>query len=247
MSETSFSKYGVYDISESLELYFPGTEIKIEKVADNVFSYMKKDFENNLVEKKIPTLSSNLKIEVCPIHPINYPAKRTNYFFLDFETPIFLTEGSSASIFVQCPIEIGLFLVHGTHKDSLDWFTCDPINSRFGLYGTPEEGTLCKYSKTPIVASYNDSLDYYNGVIKINLNNQLLGGHSITKIVFPIVETNIYYKDSKAIFDSVSGTLKKKLTLELLDVDPEKLQTDWTTSSIYEKIELVKRMDIGVD
>ena len=246
-SEITFSKYGVYTISESFELFFPGIEIKIDKISENVFSYWKKDFEDNIVEKKIPVKSSELKIEVAPIRPLNYPAKRTNYYYLEFESPVFLIEGSSATVFVQCPIEIGLFLIHDSHKDSLDWFTCDPVNSRFGLYGTPESGTLCKYSKTPIVGSYNDSLDYFNGVIKINLKNDLPGGHSITKIVFPMLDTGLYYEDTKAIYSTITGTLRKKITLELFDVEPEAFDTDWAKSPNYEKIEVVKRMEMGLD
>ena len=246
-SDITFSKYGFYTISDSIEFYFPGVEIKIDKISDNVFSYLKKDFEGKITEKKIPVTSSELKIEVAPIRPLNYPAKRTNYCYLEFESPVFLIEGSSATVFVQCPIEIGLFLIHDSHKDSLDWFTCDPANSRFGLYGTPESGTLCKYSKTPIVGSYDDSLDYFNAVIKINLKNELSGGHSITKIVFPILDTGLYYKDTKAIFDTVTGTLRKKITLELFDVEPEAISTDWEKSPNYERIEVVKRLEMGVD
>ena len=50
-SDITYSKYGVYTISDSFELIFPGIEIKIEKISDNVFSYWKKDFEENIVEK----------------------------------------------------------------------------------------------------------------------------------------------------------------------------------------------------
>ncbi|MDX1442016.1 MAG: DUF432 domain-containing protein [Nitrosopumilaceae archaeon] len=246
-SELTFSKYGVYTITDSLNLFFPGIEIKIEKISENVFSYLKRDLEDEITEKKIPVTGSKLILEVAPIRPLNYPAKRTNYFYLEFESPVYLTEGSSATVFVQCPIEIGLFLHHESHKDSLDWITCDPFNSRFGLYGVPETGILCKYSKVPIVGSYDDSVDYFNGVIKINLRNELSGGHSVTKIVFPITDTSIYYDDSKAIFDSITGVLKKKLIIELFDVDTEPIQTNWTKSPTYEKIETVKRMDFGVD
>ena len=242
-----FAKFGVYSISDFLDLSFPGMDIKFQKVSPEVFSYMRRDDDNNTFEKMIPLISSKLTIEVAPIRPLNYPAKRTNYFFLDFETPVFLPEGSSASFYVQCPIEIGVFLLHDDRKDSLDWFTCDPLNSRFGLYGTPETGTLCKYSKVQIVDSYSNSNDFFNGVIKINLENQLAGGHSITKLIFPISETSVYYNESKAIYDSLSGILRKKITLELLDIDPQPIETDWTKSPTYDKSEIAKRMDIGVD
>ena len=50
-SDITYSKYGVYIISDSLELFFPGVEVKIDKISENVFSYWKRDFEENIIEK----------------------------------------------------------------------------------------------------------------------------------------------------------------------------------------------------
>ena len=242
-----YSKYGIYKILESTEFVFPNIEIKITKISQNVFSYSRKNSEDNLVEKIIPTKSDELQIELSPIRPLNHPAKRTNFVYLDLETPVFLSEGSAATIFAKCPIEIGVFLVHGGHKDSLDWFTCDPFNSRFGLHGTSETGTLCKYSKSEIVESYEDSMPYVNAVLQINIQNGLDEGHSISKIVFPITDHSIYYKDSKAIIDSVTAVLKKQLALEILDVSSKSIQTNWTLGPTYEHGVTIKRTDMGAD
>ena len=243
----SEQKFGIYTITDSLEFNLPNSEIQIKRLSDNVFSYIRKNFNDELIEKIIPTKSNELTIELSPIRPINYPAKRTNYVYLDLETPLFLSEGSAATIFVRCPIEIGVFLVHGEHKDSLDWFTCAPEQSRFGLYGTPESGTLCKYAKSEIVESYDDSIPFVNGVMSVNIQNELEGGHSVSKIVFPISDHSLYYKDSKTIIDSLNAVLKKKLTLEILDISPKTIQTDWKLAPSYEAAESVKRMDMGVD
>lgn len=242
-----FNDYGIYKISDYSEFLFPNIELKIKRISDNVFSYIRKNHDDEIIEKIIPATSNEITIEIVPIRPLNYPARRTNYVYLDLDTPIFLSEGSAATIFVRCPIEIGVFLVYDAHKDSLDWFTCDPLNSRFGLYGTPESGTMCKYSKSEIVESYDDSISFVNAVIEINLKNGLDGGHSISKIVFPISEYSLYYKGSKAIIDSLDAILKKKLTLEILDISPKPLQTEWTMSPSYEPAEMIKRMDMGVD
>jgi hypothetical protein len=142
---------------------------------------------------------------------------------------------------------MGVFFVHDGHKDSLDCFTCDPENSRFCLYGAPESGTLCKYTKTEIVESYDASSPFVNAVLKVTLQNELSKGLSINKIVFPISDNSIYYQDSKAIIDSLRAVLKKKLTLEIIEVDSEKIQTDFTLSPTYEKVETVKHMDMGVE
>ena len=243
----NFSNYGDYVVSDSLNLTFPNVEVKIKKVSEKVFSYVRKDAEENLSEIMIPTRSNDLHIELCPIRPINHPAKRTSYVYLDLETPIFLSEGSAATVFVRCPIEIGVFLIHDGRKDSLDWFTCDPTNSRFGLYGSPESGTLCKYSKSAIVESYDDSIPFVNAVLEINIQNELNEGYSVNKVVFPISDHSLYYKKSKAIINSVTAVLKKKLTIKILDVFPKHIRTDWTPSPTFEKTESVKRMDMGVD
>ena len=246
-SESTFSNFGIYEISDNLELHLPNSEVKFSRISPNVFSYVRKDAADNLVEKIIPTKSSDLTIEISPIRPLNYPAKRTSYVYLEFETPIFLPSGSSATVHARCPIEIGIFIVHDKNKDSLDCFTCDPINARFCLYGTPESGTLCKYSKSEIVSSYDDSVPFFNAVLRIDLHNELSRGHSIKQIVFPVSENSIYYENSKAMLDSVNAVLRKKLTLEILDVDPVRVQTDWTLAPTYEKYETLKRVDMGVE
>ncbi|MDH5463673.1 MAG: DUF432 domain-containing protein [Nitrosopumilus sp.] len=246
-SESSLSNYGIYTISENLEFTLPNVEIKIEKMGEHVFSYVRKDAEENILKKIIPIKSSDLTIELCPIRPLNHPARRTSHVYLDFESPIFLSEGSAATVFVSCPIEIGVFLVHGKHKDSLDCFTCDPAHSRFCLYGSPESGTLCKYTKSEIVESYEDSTPFHNGILKINIKNELDHGFTISKIVFPISENSLYYKNSKTIIDSLTATLKKKLALEIIDIDANSIQIDWTRSPTYEAIESVRHMDMGVD
>lgn len=246
-SKSKFDDYGIYVIDQNKEFFFPNTEIKIEKINPNVFSYNRQDSENNLVEKMIPTKSDQLILEFSPIRPLNYPARRTNYVYLDFETPVFLSEGSAAKIYARCPIEIGVFLVHDEHKDSLDWFTCDPFNSRFGLYGNPESGTLCKYAKSDIVESYDDSIPYFNAVLEINLKNSLDKGYLLSKIIFPISDNAVYYKNFRAIIDSIDVVLRKKVILEIIDVSSKPITTDWTTSPTFEQITQVKRMDMGLE
>lgn len=242
-----FAEYGIYKITDYSEFMFPNIEIKIKRISENVFSYIRKNHDDEIIEKIIPTSNNQITVEIAPIRPLNYPARRTSYVYLNLDTPIFLSEGSAATIFIRCPIEIGVFLIHDEHKDSLDWFTCDPLNSRFGLYGTPESGTLCKYSKSEIVESYEDSIPFVNSVMEIALQNGLEGGYSISKIVFPISEYSLYYKGSKAILDSMQTVLKKQITIEILDIYPKPIETDWTKSPTYEIAEIVKRLDVGVD
>ena len=114
-SELTFSNFGIYDLVDQLELILPNTLIKFQRISENAFSYYRKNSEGNVVEKIIPVKSQDVKIELAPIRPLNYPARRTNHILLQFDKEIYLSENSAASIFVNCPIEIGIFLIHNSN------------------------------------------------------------------------------------------------------------------------------------
>ena len=246
-SESAFSNYGVYEISDNLELTMPNTDIKVEKIGDNAFSYFRKDSEGKITEKMIPAQSNEIKIEVAPIRPLNHPARRTGYVFLKFDKEIYLSENSAASIFVHCPIEVGVFIIHDSHRESLDWITCNPLNSRFGLYGTPDTGTLCKYAEVSLATDYSDSVPYVEGVMKIIIENTLPTGQTVSKIIFPITDNSLYYENSKTIIDGIRVTLRKRAVVSIADVKTDPVKTDWTRSPTWEDTTVTASMEMGLE
>jgi len=245
--ENPFSNYGVYEISEKLELFLPNSEIKIEKIGDNAFSYFRKDSEGKIIEKMIPTKSNLFKIEMAPIRPLNHPARRTRYVFLKFDKEIYLSHNSAAILFVHCPIEIGIFLIQGTQRESLDWLTCNPTNSRFGLYGSPDTGTLCKYAEVTLATDLSDSVPFVEGVMKIIMENNLSSGQTVSKVIFPITDNSLYYEDSKTILDGIKVTLKKRAVVSIADVQINSLDTNWTKSPTWETSTANTTMEMGLE
>ena len=246
-SESVYSNYGVYEVNENLQLSLPNTEIKIDKIGENAFSYFRKDSEGKVIEKMIPVKSDEIKIELAPIRPLNHPARRTGHVFLKFDREIYLSKNSAASIFVHCPIEIGIFLLHGSNRESLDWVTCNPLNSRFGLYGSPDTGTLCKYAQVSLATDYNDSLPYVEGVMKIIIENTLSSGQTISKVIFPITDNSLYYEDSKTIIDGIKVTMKKRAVVNIVDVKTTSVETDWTASPTWEDTTVSASLEMGLD
>ena len=246
-SEISFSNFGVYDLDDQMELTLPNTMIKFNRISENAFSYYRENSEGKIVEKIIPVKSSDVKIELAPIRPLNYPARRTNHLFLQFDKEIYLSENSAASIFVNCPIEIGIFLVHDSNYDSLDWVTCDPLNSRFGLYGSPDTGTLCKYAKVSMANDYDDSDSYVEAVMQIVVENTMSFGQSISKVVFQITDNSLYYQNSKAIIDGLKITMKKRAAVNIADVQTTSLETDWSASPTWEDKTASTHMEMGLE
>jgi hypothetical protein len=243
----SFSKYGLYTVSETLELILPETMIKFERIGENAFSYFRKDSEGKIIEKMIPAKSNELKIELAPIRPLNHPARRTGYVFLKFDKEIYLSQNSAASIFVHCPIEVGIFLIHDAKRESLDWVTCNPTNSRFGLYGSPDTGTLCKYAEVSLATDFSDSVPYVEGVMKVIIENNLNSGQTVSKVIFPITDNSLYYEDSKSILDGIKVTLKKRAVVSIADVQTDTVSTDWTKSPTWEASTSKTTMEMGLE
>ena len=245
--EINFSNYGIYGLEDELELLLPNTSIKFHRISDNAFSYFRKNSEGRIIEKIIPVKSNDLKIELAPIRPLNHPARRTSHIFLKFDKSIHLSANSAASIFVHCPIEVGIFLIHDSIHDSLDWITCNPLNSRFGLYGSPDTGTLCKYAKVSSATDYNDSDSYLEGVMQIILENTLSSSQSISKVVFPITDNSLYYQNSKTIIDGIKVTMKKRAAVNIADVNTSSLETDWSKSPTWEDKTANTHMEMGLE
>jgi hypothetical protein len=138
-------------------------------------------------------------------------------------------------------------LIHGSHKDSLDFVTCDPKKSRFGLYGSPDTGQLCKYAKVTMAKDMDDSTPYINGVLKVVIENNLSSGQSVSEVVFPIIENSVYYNDSKAKMDGINVKLRKRAVVNISDVKVDSISTDWKKSPSYEETIQTGAMEAGLE
>jgi uncharacterized protein len=230
----NYSGYGSYQIQDKLELKLPKTEILFERKSDNQFSYYRKNSENKITNKLIPRKGKDLQIELAPILPLNLPQKKTDdLMFLRLANSVFVEKQSQVEFLVQFPIEIGVFIINPNDgsKDFFDCFTCEPMHSRFGLYGIPDGGKLCMYSKVAVLDKH-ESDEYIFAIIKVSLDNQLDHGMSIGKLVFPVSYHDIYYLDGKseAHIDDIKATIKNDINKEVIDiihVTYSKKNSDW--------------------
>ena len=137
---------------------------------------------------------------------------------------------------VQFPIEIGIYITSSDNtRDFFDCFTCEPMHSRFALYGTPEFGNLCMFSKVGLVdKSENDP--YVYALMKISISNQLDNGVTIGKFVFPVTNHNLYYKDgnTEGHIDDIKATVKKGFATDVIEIQhleySNKDKEKWTIS-----------------
>ncbi len=234
LDAVEFSNYGEYTIVEKLDLTFPKTKILIDRKSENQFSYYRKNSEGEITNKIIPRMGKDLLIEVAPLLPLNLPAKKTNdLIFLRLAQHVFVEKNSNIEFLIQFPIEIGVFVINQDDgsKDFLDCFTVEPMHSRFALYGIPENGFLCMYSKVSILER-TESDPYIFAIMKVSIKNELKEGVSLGKLVFPVTHHEIYYanESSEVHIDDIQVELKKEIKQKIAlvsHVDYSKKTDNW--------------------
>ncbi|NJK78242.1 MAG: DUF432 domain-containing protein [Nanoarchaeota archaeon] len=150
--------------------------------------------------------------------------KTQDLIFLRLEESIFIEKKSTVDVSVQFPMEMGLFIINSKDdsKELFDCFTCEPMHSRFALYGTPENGKLCMYSKVKPLEN-SDSDPYIFAKMKVTLTNDLASGAFVGKLVFPITTHKIYYieNSSEVHIDNITGVIKQDINNEIIEINPE--------------------------
>ena len=230
----NFSKYGRYSVKDELELEFPSTKISISSIDNEKFSYKRTNSENESINKIISAKSPGFGIEVAPVIPVNLPKHKTDFLFLRLTEKLFLNKNSSAEIVIPLPIEIGVFYIEHNKAKTFDFFTYDPLHSRYGLYGPPEEGILCKYAKVSLMNA-NEESPFVYAKMRVFVHNELDKGVSLGKIVFPVTDHELYYKDTNVLVDNLKVAIKHRGALELVEVIQDTIQkpNGWTKSPTH--------------
>jgi len=245
----NFSKYGRYSVKDRLELEFPNTKIIISSIDNEKFSYQRTNSENESTNKIISAKSPGFGIEIAPVIPVNLPKHKTDFLFLRLIEKLFLNKNASTEVFIPLPIEIGVFYVEHDKAEPFDFFTCDPFHSRYGLYGPPEEGKLCKYAKVSLMSA-NEESPFVYAKMKVFVHNELDKGVSLGKIVFPVTDHELYYKDANVLVDNLKVAIKHRGALELVGViqDTVKKPDGWTKSPTHRhKTDYKFSMEKGFD
>jgi hypothetical protein len=213
----NFSKYGRYEIENDLEFYLPATKIKFSKLGEGKFSYNRSNFQNEIIQKVIAVRPKGLEIEISPALPIHLPAYKTDFMFLRLATPLHIGKSASTEFNIAMPIEIGIYITDKETAYPIDYLFCPPSYSKYGLYGQPESGRLCKYAKISIDGNEKET-PFAFGTMQLRIHNELHRGVSIGQIVFPITDHDIYYSDTAAVIDPLEVIVKERLGLDFLEM-----------------------------
>lgn len=217
LNENDFSNFGRYLPKDKLVLTLPNNTITLSRLGEGRFSYTRQTTQNGLVKKIIRTKSENFDIELAPVLPIHMPSYKTDFFFLRFTEPLYISQNTATEVLASFPIELGIFLIEENQAGGIDYFSCDPFNSRFALYGPTEDGKLCKYAKTTLDEKQIVNQPFIHAQLKIQLINELEGTF-IGKIVFPVTDHNLYFHGTDVMMDGLEATIKNRVGLHVVEM-----------------------------
>lgn len=245
----TISRFGRYQLEEELVLDLPGNTITIHDLGNGRILY-KRNSGNETVKKLVQAKLETRQIELAPVLPVHIPAYKTDFFFMRFEEPLYMEEGSSIETTLAFPIEVGLFFVHQDKTSRFDFFSCDPTNSRFGLYGTPEDGKLCKYATISLTGTHVLPQPFTHAQFKLKIANELEESVRVGKIVFPVTDHDLYYLENQVVMDGLDATIKNRVGLHVIETvqNPTVKQTEWNLAPRdTEKTDYKFSMERGFD
>jgi hypothetical protein len=118
------------------------------------------------------------------------------------------------------------------------------------LYGTPEDGKLCKYSIISLDNKQIVSQPFIHAQFKIEITNELDEAASVGKIVFPATDHDLYYHGNKVMMDGLVATIKNRVGLHVVETvqNPITKPAGWNLASRdIEKTDYKFSMERGFD
>ena len=185
--------FGSYEFGKSLEF----NTITIETYKENgQYIYHRKPAN---IKKTISSLSNLL---INPIEPVTQPKQITHYLLIELTPSVLLSPNTTLTFFTTFPVEIGIcteppktlelgFFTEPQKITLIDSFTL--TSPKYTLYGTPNNGLICKWWKSSTHTKILDVNPLYEGILHLTIQNTSSEWTELTKLVFDAHHMKLYY------------------------------------------------------
>ena len=197
--------FGEYELNK--EIKEDGIEIKIDG-RGKVKNYYRK-CKNEEVRKVVAAKEG--KLFVVPVEPVNLPKIGiAEHLLIELEEPYIIEPFISDSFYLKFPVEIGVFLVDKKDVERIDIFT--QTKQKYTLYGSPENGIICRWWKSAIYEDKPEVKKLEEGIMKVDIKNEYREWVEIKKLVFRAFDMKIFYNSHAYMHSYV--TIHKKTMAE---------------------------------
>ncbi|MBU7043660.1 MAG: DUF432 domain-containing protein [Theionarchaea archaeon] len=183
--------FGTYDI---------GTSVAVDTFSltvyrdGRVFTYERKSGSDIVLSTRISSASSFL---VHPVEPVTQPKEISHHLLIQLAESLSLAPKSHMTCYVTFPIEIAVYVSAKGEKAQIDAFTL--TQPKYTLYGTPEQGEVCKFWKSALRTAIPAVDPQCEGIMKVLITNTSHNWITLTKMVFDAYTMKIFFKDFAAM------------------------------------------------
>jgi len=210
-----FDAFGEYAVEQKLDKRFADEKLLVFKTGPNMYGYQRFHKDQLMVEKVVAA-DKILKLGIFPIAPIHTPEKVADYVMLKLITPLVLDPQSKITAYLTMPIEIGVVRSDATEVNTIDVFSVGL--QYYAIYGTPENGLLCRYHLTRIASEMPKAAIHQEATVKVHFLNHTHKVVTINRIVFPVVGANFHVRGAEAYYNDLDMVVSERLSSTIAGV-----------------------------
>lgn len=176
--------FGVYQIPFCVE----AKGITIQVVSGNSLSTYTRISSEGKIAKQLGYGKG--KVIINPVEPVNLPSEVTGMLEFHF-TPVAVSPGSTITLYLKFPVEIGVFVGDDENYTLIDVFSL--AKAKYSLYGTPEKGFITRHVECEVFESEPPTEPLEEGVLTLSLYNSSRDWIEVSRAVFEGSTMRLFY------------------------------------------------------
>jgi len=169
------------------------------------------------------------EVEVRPNPPVNVPSKVTDYLMIRMEESLIPLDGQE--LWISAPYDLDISL-NGKIIGFLS-----PFRVKYSLYGPTTEGIVCRYHESPTSEAPLRGID-----AKVKVVFKVRNPREVDRIVIPVNELDIFFKDGILYYEVVEVTVGDDLYVEMKNEPP--VDADLVYPPV-KSVDLIRRIASG--
>jgi len=159
--------------------------ISFKRFSQNIFLY-KRSIGEHIIEKKL-VIKDNT-VGIYPASPALVNSEYSEYVYIKLKKGVVIEKDASIFFYVKAPISIALTT---SANNVFDTFT---FNEKHALYGTLIRGVLTRYMVSDVHLNKPKTF-FGEALVKIHVINSFKKAVEVSRIVFPVTGTPVFYKN----------------------------------------------------
>jgi len=171
--------------------------VRIEDYGRNLKKYIRLTDNSKVVSSAVLPGDSVLLAE--PSIPIFLPFQyESEALMIRLKEPVYVTPNYTSIFYLEAPFDI---VVYDEDGEIIDIFTIE--NPKYGLYGDPNNGVVCRYGKSSVYVS-EDDIPLTKAILPVKVRNSFNTTLKVTLVVVPYRLLKTYYGQNGRVYYSIA-------------------------------------------